>query len=287
MQATLTLLYLLLTAAYVAFLWINHRRLAASEPPIRAAIWSYSDVWPMLHGVAFITVVGTSIVAFKGIGVHGKNLLDFWSVIFPSTLAQNAGMVVMTVLCVCSVYRISKETVGFQFNFSELRKGLLIGIPTSICLIIVTLIIMGLAVMIFGEAAVNAFVKQSSLMNQSELIMKSIKTPLAMGGFVVMVSVFAPIGEEFFFRGWLFNLIKARSAKIGLACWLSGLLFATLHIAPLAVMVIMPLGAWLAWNYHKSGNIWKNIGIHSSYNLMMLVIPEIAKALGHNIDKAL
>lgn len=279
-------IYILINVLYLAFLHANHRRLMAGEPPVRASKWSYSDAWPMVNGVAIITIIGTGMMLHRN-EQSGKGLLNFWGIIFPSTLVQNAGMVIMTLWCIYTVYQISREELGFNFNLKELGKGIAIGVPTFVGIAVLALVTIMILMLLFGQARVSEFLEYSNRINQSGQILKMLKSPVDIGGFIVMVSVFAPIGEEFFFRGWLFNMIKHRSGRAVMACWVSGLIFALIHISPMSILMIVPLGAWLAWNYHTSGNIWKNIGIHASYNLMMVVVALVARYYGHDLDKVL
>ncbi len=283
----LTLLYIILTLVYASFIMVNHQRIAAGRPPIRAAIWSYSDSWPILHGVFVITIIGSLVAMMVGSGRGHSGQRDFLSVILPSTLMQNASMVIMVLLFVCSIYQLSGKQLGFTFDGKQLLKGMAIGVPTFLAVVLLAYTLMSVISGIFGVATVEKLIDVSNKLSGANKIMGDLKTNTELLGFIVMASVLAPIGEEFFFRGWLFNLLKIRTSKVGMACWVSAVLFATIHIAPLSIMMIIPLGAWLAWSYHVSGSIWKNIGIHSSYNLMMCIIYLIAKSNGVDIDKVI
>ncbi len=283
----LTQLYLLLMVAYIAFIIVNHNRTASGQPPIRAAVWSYTDAWPMVHAVAIISMLGTLTAAMFRTGKTGSGRLDFLTVLLPSAFMQNAGMVIVVLLFVCALYRISGKQLGFTFDAKQLMKGIAIGVPTFVAVALLAITLIAVLHGLFGAAAVNKLVEISDKLNGANQIMGDLKTNKELLGFIIMASVLAPIGEEFFFRGWLFNMIKIRTTKIGLAIWGSAVLFALIHVAPLSIMMIIPLGAWLAWSYHISGSIWKNIGIHSSYNLMMCIIYVVAKSYGLDIDKVI
>ncbi|MHB1463086.1 MAG: CPBP family intramembrane glutamic endopeptidase [Armatimonadota bacterium] len=287
MQAMPILLYIVLTLAYVSFIIVNHKRISAGRPPIRALIWSYTDAWPMVHGVAIVSVLGTLTAATFGSEKHVSGHMDFLSVMLPSAFMQNAGMVIVVLLFVCSLYRISGKQLGFTFDARQLLKGMAIGVPTFLAVALIAITLMAVLHGLFGAAAVNKLVDVSNRLNGANQIMGDLKTNKELLGFIIMASVLAPIGEEFFFRGWLFNMIKIRTARLGLAIWGSAVLFALIHVAPLSIMMIIPLGAWLAWSYHISGSIWKNIGIHSSYNLVMCIIYIVAKSHGVDIDKVI
>ena len=86
---------------------------------------------------------------------------------------------------------------------------------------------------------------------------------------VVTIAVLAPIAEELFFRGFVFNAWEreygTRSALIGAA-----LLFGLAHVpggTPLAVVIVLLLGVLLTAVYAWTRNLATTIGIHAAFNL--------------------
>jgi len=86
---------------------------------------------------------------------------------------------------------------------------------------------------------------------------------------VVTIAILAPIAEELFFRGLVFNAWEreygTRSALIGAA-----LLFGLAHVpggTPLAVVVVFLLGLVLTGVYAWTRNLATTIGIHAAFNL--------------------
>lgn len=82
---------------------------------------------------------------------------------------------------------------------------------------------------------------------------------------VVAIVILAPIAEELFFRGVVFNawLREAgrRYAYVG-----SSLLFAVIHLSVAAVLPIFLLGLALAWVYRRTGNLLAPIAMHATVN---------------------
>lgn len=82
---------------------------------------------------------------------------------------------------------------------------------------------------------------------------------------VVAIVILAPIAEELFFRGIVFNawLREAgrRYAYVG-----SSLLFAVIHLSVAAVLPIFLLGLALAWVYRRTGNLLAPIAMHATVN---------------------
>jgi membrane protease YdiL (CAAX protease family) len=84
--------------------------------------------------------------------------------------------------------------------------------------------------------------------------------------FLIIVS--APICEEFFFRGFLYRILRGR---FGLwpALVLDGAIFGSIHLTsggPLAVALIAPLGFLLCLIYERSGSIFPTIALHALNN---------------------
>jgi len=86
---------------------------------------------------------------------------------------------------------------------------------------------------------------------------------------VLTIAVLAPIAEELFFRGFVFNAWEreygTRRALIG-----ATLLFGLAHVpggTPLAVVVVLLLGLLLTGVYARTRNLATTIGIHATFNL--------------------
>ena len=95
--------------------------------------------------------------------------------------------------------------------------------------------------------------------------------------FALAGAVAAPIGEEVFFRGLLYNSLKKR-LNVPAAIVLSGLIFALVHFGPLAILLIFPMGMILAYVYEKTKSLWVTICIHATHNgltfLAAMVFPQ-------------
>ena len=94
----------------------------------------------------------------------------------------------------------------------------------------------------------------------SELSSPWQKLLLVFGGVIA-----APLGEEIFFRGLLYNSLKHRM-NVPAAIVLSGFLFALVHFNPLSVLVIFPMGMLLAYVYERTGSLWITIIMHALNN---------------------
>jgi membrane protease YdiL (CAAX protease family) len=82
---------------------------------------------------------------------------------------------------------------------------------------------------------------------------------------VLAIVILAPIAEELFFRGVIFNVFLReggrRWAFIG-----SSALFAIIHLSLVALIPIFVLGLALAWVYERTGNLLAPITMHLVVN---------------------
>jgi membrane protease YdiL (CAAX protease family) len=92
------------------------------------------------------------------------------------------------------------------------------------------------------------------------------KSSLAPAVIVAAVLV-APVAEELFFRGMLFQALRDR-----LGVWpgivLSGVIFGAVHFEPVAIVSIAPLGIFLGWLFHWRGTLLAPMAAHALFNLI-------------------
>ena len=82
---------------------------------------------------------------------------------------------------------------------------------------------------------------------------------------VVAVVILAPIAEEIFFRGVVFNAWLREGGRRW-AFFGSSALFALIHISLVALVPIFLLGLALAWIYRRTGNLLAPIAMHATVN---------------------
>jgi membrane protease YdiL (CAAX protease family) len=82
---------------------------------------------------------------------------------------------------------------------------------------------------------------------------------------VVAIVIFAPIAEELFFRGIVFNAWLREAGRI----WAyvgSAALFAAIHLSLESLLPIFLLGLALAWVYQRTGSLLAPITMHATVN---------------------
>jgi membrane protease YdiL (CAAX protease family) len=88
---------------------------------------------------------------------------------------------------------------------------------------------------------------------------------VALGAFVVVAG--ASLGEEVFFRGFLFGSLRARLG-FGRSAVISAAAFAIFHVQPLLVVVMFFVGFGLAWLYERRGSLVAPIAAHAMFNVI-------------------
>jgi membrane protease YdiL (CAAX protease family) len=83
--------------------------------------------------------------------------------------------------------------------------------------------------------------------------------------FFIVGAIFAPLVEEIFFRGFLFQGFRARYG------WVTGMLmsaavFAAAHLDLVVLIPTFILGCLLAYLYHRSNSLWPGIILHFLVN---------------------
>jgi membrane protease YdiL (CAAX protease family) len=86
----------------------------------------------------------------------------------------------------------------------------------------------------------------------------------------ISVIVLAPLAEEAFFRGFLFQGIR-KWARPGIAIVLSAAIFGVLHLIPLIMLPIFGLGVLLAAIVEARGSLVPSIFAHATFNAIGFV----------------
>ncbi len=91
--------------------------------------------------------------------------------------------------------------------------------------------------------------------------------PVHVGLGMLAAVIAAPLGEEVFFRGFLFGSLRGRMGFAPAAAT-SAAAFALFHVTPLLVAVMLFVGMALAWLYERRGSVVAPIGAHAMFNVI-------------------
>jgi len=94
----------------------------------------------------------------------------------------------------------------------------------------------------------------------------------------IFVSVFGPIIEEMFFRGFMYGAIKKRLGILT-ATFLSACIFSLLHTNIVGFLPIMVLGVLLAYLYETTGSLVASVTVHVVHNSIIVAFVFFIKEL--------
>jgi CAAX protease family protein len=217
------------------------------EPDPEQPRWTASaGFYGLLVGVvgALVLVAMTAAV----FAIFGEGDLDNSpSFAFTATLAQDLALVAAALIVTAGIARPSARQFGFRrFGASALGWTAL------------ALVAYYSAALVY-EVLANP---PSDELPQEFGAERSTVLAVFTGIFVIGV---APVIEEFFFRGFLYQAFRSRFGVIGGAV-LSGLIFGAIHFKPEYLVPLAVLGVVLALLFQKTGSLWPCILAHAMNN---------------------
>jgi membrane protease YdiL (CAAX protease family) len=100
---------------------------------------------------------------------------------------------------------------------------------------------------------------------QGDSIMKMFAGLDTLFWFFLAGVVLAPLVEEVFFRGFLFQGFRQRYGWVA-AMLISSAIFALAHVDPVSFIPTFVLGSVLAYVYHRSNSVWPGVILHFLVN---------------------
>jgi uncharacterized protein len=129
----------------------------------------------------------------------------------------------------------------------------------------------GIGLLVQAAARITGF----ELPVPQERMREMVADPVLGAWFLLVAVVVAPIAEELFFRGLVFQALRNRLAA-GWSIAVASLIFAAAHVVAepsggaglLIFVLIAPMGAVLAWLFERSGTLAVPIVVHATFNLL-------------------
>lgn len=150
-------------------------------------------------------------------------------------------------------------------------KGVAFGVPLWLAAGLVSAV----AALVYQWATGEQPADQQAVLD----LVGALPLPLALGA----AAVLAPLAEELFFRGVVFNAWE-RERGVGWAVFGSTLLFAVVHLLDGAVLVFFPIllvGLVLARTYQRTRSLPLVFGMHAAFNAISLLVafavPQLAR----------
>jgi len=218
---------------------------AENEAQVYSVPWKPIDNW---IGIFLLVLVLAGIFAAAAMGLGAR-------------FAQNASLIIVQLLylipliVVFAYRRVSIRSLGFgKFDVATLGIGCGLLIISYMIILVHNLILVALGVDTQGQQVVDLFA--------------SLDSPI---WFMLVGVVFAPVIEEIFFRGFLFQGFRQQYGWIR-AGLLSSAIFAIGHLDLVALIPTFILGCLLAYMYHRSNSVWPGIILHFLVNALGMCV---------------
>jgi membrane protease YdiL (CAAX protease family) len=230
---------------------------------------------PVLVAIPFLP---GGLVALSKPNSEAMKMLIIVATIF-GLFVQN-GLFVGVVGFFLKQYRLAWQSIGLgRPTRNQILLGLGIGVAMFTLASGAESLLYALAEKLLSPRALENLKELSDSFNAATLYLQ-LPNPVMKVLFAIGGAVAAPIGEEIFFRGLLFNTLRIRY-NLKLAIVVSSLAFALVHASPLAVVVIFPMGMLLAYVYHRTHSLWVTIVIHAVNNGLSFLLLSLLPPSGH------
>jgi len=212
---------------------------ATNEAQEYSIPWSARESWISVLLLVLLNV-GLLLVIDRN---SGQQLAQSVLVIF-AELAY-----LLPVVVILAWKRIPWRHLGFgKFDWSALGIGCGLLIGGYGIIIVHNLIVTALGIDIQGDKIADIF--------------NSIDSPVWL---ILAVVIVAPIVEEIFFRGFLFQGFRKKYGWVS-AMLLSSAIFAAAHLDPVSLIPTFVLGIVLSYVYHRSNSVWPGVILHFLIN---------------------
>ncbi|HKY54292.1 MAG TPA: CPBP family intramembrane glutamic endopeptidase [Anaerolineales bacterium] len=219
------------------------------EPRVYSIPWSVTDTW---IGVLLLSLLNVGLLIFA-LGDSRTEVVQSAALIF----IQLAYL--LPLLVVFAWRRVHWKHLGFgQFDWNTLGLGCGLLIASYIIIIFHNLILMALGIDTQGEAIFRFF--------------DALESPW---WFFFVGAVLAPIVEEVFFRGFVFQGFRQRYGWVN-AMILSSVIFAAAHLDLVAFLPTFILGCLLAYMYQRTNSVWPGVILHFLINAFGLCAAYVA-----------
>ena len=222
------------------------------ENPDYSVPWSVADTW-----------IGIALLALLNGGLLVISLSDLRIKVFQSAaliLIQLAYL--LPLILVLARRRVTWQYLGFRkFDLNTLGLGCGLLIASYMVIILHNLILTGLGVETQGDEILK--------------LIAALDSPI---WFFIVGIVLAPLVEEMFFRGFVFQGFRQRYGWIG-AMLLSSVIFAAAHLDVASLIPTFILGCVLAYIYHRSNSLWPGFMLHFLVNAFGLLAAYLATRL--------
>ncbi len=229
------------------------------------SMWGSGDIVGVVLVFVLFLVVVFDFLAFVGDTVT----LDFISLLI---VLQNVLLAGLAIYVVRRRYRRPLSALGIRWAHAPALAGLgavvgLAALPISALAEAVGKFVIGA---IIGHGRADGLAAAEQAKNVLFAVLRGSLTVGELAWLLVLVCVVVPIGEEIFFRGFVYGALRAR-LRASIAVGLSALVFAIVHTEVFHFLPIFILGAILAILYERTGTLLPGIVVHSVNNVVAVL----------------
>ena len=225
---------------------------APGLPPLGVPAWAplVAVLGVIMAGALLAALVG-AVFGLAGAPANGDDI-DAADIVL--NIGLDAMFIAVPVAVVMWLAGRRPEPAAFGVRVPDWRQALRVGATIYVSVWIVS----GIILLAFGEPAEQSIV--DDLKNEDSVAI--------LAGLAIMTCIAAPLGEEFFFRGFIFRVLWERTNVI-VATVATGVLFGLVH-APdadwVGVAVLASLGVGLCLLFWRTASLLPCIMLHSLHN---------------------
>jgi membrane protease YdiL (CAAX protease family) len=241
----------------------------------RAAGAAYAGPSPI---VVFLAVLATSQVAGFAVGLP----LSVVASAIPRPVGDLLGVLVQAGVfagvlrvMVVGTEAMRWQEMGLVRGPGDVLRGILAGAMFAGPVVLITAVVAALAALVAGVVPASPLPPTG--------------TPSGLLLHLVAGAVVAPVAEELLFRGFALSAWRRTVGARG-AIVRSAIVFVLAHVlfvggdgfrdaaslAFVASVARIPVALALGWLYVRTGSLWAPIGLHASYNAVLIVLAELA-----------
>lgn len=219
--------------------------------------WEWWDA--VLLFIAWQVVLGIILVA--GAAIFGD--LETEEALGPALAAQNGSLVVLTLVWVAARSRRGIGTLlGPRLpTLADVGAGIGHGVAG----------VVGITVGLGSLLQLLAGLFDRELPHVQETLQDSTRASGIASFTILAIVVLAPLAEELFFRGMLFQALHKRM-PLWPAIGLSSIAFGISHVEPVVVVLTFAFGLYLAWVFRRRGSLVAPIVAHMIFNLAGVIL---------------
>lgn len=243
---------ILVAVSLYVYAWLG-RRIVRGEGKVVTQNFDSSDL--LVAGLLALWFVSA---VFRGVKAEARTIHN-------EDIVNGEIVFLLVVAFLCSFMYFRGIDLANQFGMLRLRAGKVAG--TGVVLLLSAYPIVGFA-SVLSQMALGSDAKPQELVRYfTDAAEKSNYTAIFMT--ILMGAVFAPVAEEFIFRGYFYGILK-RHLGISAGILLNAVLFAAIHLNESSLAALFVLAICFTIAYEITGSIFVSMFMHSLFNFTNL-----------------